>query len=575
MSFQASMYENFVAADSQARERLIPHYIGMRTDFDIVIVGSGVGGGVLADDLAERLGDHLRILVLEAGSFLYPTHAYNICRFQNFNVAKKFACGTFWQQGDSAKDKLYIGEQPQLNFGGRSIFWSGLIPTPQDWELHFFPPRVRQDLVLDPLHPADKDLLHRAGEMMNQSVSLGRVAEQVVARLQNSWLAADFSIKQTPRALHQPYLEADGAPKDKFFTESTGVFNTAELLINQLGLAPSAGKGNGPGLYLLLNHFVEDVQDQSNHLELVVRNTLTGQAKTFQAGKVVLAGGSIESPKLLRRSSIYGSLSPGVKNLVGRGLTDHPTTDSIHAFVDGIGGINLDDHDHAKIIFYSLGLQDQKNEIRYPFNVEMNINHEYWHLRRNDPADPVDPEDPTPRPGKALIDIKFSFGNCLDDDNEVKAPVPHLGYVPEIAFHNTKLVERLAESRFPALASWRKKPDEIWDVLNDITVQIFSLFRLDGQPAKPEGESKYGRGKGFGYGTVHHAAGSLRMPSRPRYDQDFAPVSVVDQDLQVIGTERLYVCDMSVMPISTAANPVRALVALSLRLSEHLAKQNA
>jgi choline dehydrogenase-like flavoprotein len=399
------------------------------------------------------------------------------------------------------------------------------------------------------------------------------VAEKVVARLRNSWLAADFSIEQTPRALHQPYLQADGTPENKFFTEPTGVFNTAELLINQLGLTPGAGNGNGPGLYLLLNHFVEDVQDQSDHLALVVRNTLTGQAKTFQAGKVVLAGGSIESPKLLRRSSMYESLSSGVKNLVGRGLTDHPTTDWVHAFVDGIGGINLDDHDHAKIIFYSLGLRDPNNEIRYPFNVEMNINHEYWHLRKNDPADP-DPADPNPlRPGQARVEIKFSFGNCLDDDNEVKAPAPHLGYVPEIAVHNTKLVERLAESRFPTLAGWRKKPNEIWDVLNDITRQIFSLFHVDGEPAKPSGT--YGDNIGFGNGTVHHAAGSLRMPSRPRYDQEFAPVSVVNQDLQVIGTERLYVCDMSVMPISTAANPVRALVALALRLSEHLAKQNA
>jgi hypothetical protein len=47
------MYENFVAADSQAGQRLIRQYMGMRTDFDIVIVGSGVGGGVLADTLAS------------------------------------------------------------------------------------------------------------------------------------------------------------------------------------------------------------------------------------------------------------------------------------------------------------------------------------------------------------------------------------------------------------------------------------------------------------------------------------------------------------------------------------------
>ena len=78
----------------------------------------------------------------------------------------------------------------------------------------------------------------------------------------------------------------------------------------------------------------------------------------------------------------------------------------------------------------------------------------------------------------------------------------------------------------------------------------------------------------FGYGTVHHAAGSLRMPWYPRLDQlDKDPTKgVVDEDLRVNGTNNLYVCDMSVMPISTAANPVRTLVALALRLSEHLAK---
>jgi len=35
-------------------------------------------------------------------------------------------------------------------------------------------------------------------------------------------------------------------------------------------------------------------------------------------------------------------------------------------------------------------------------------------------------------------------------------------------------------------------------------------------------------------------------------------------------SERLYVCDMSVMPFSSAANPVRTLVALALRLAQKL-----
>lgn len=561
MSFQASTYQNFVAADSPARERLIFQYnLEGRNDFDIVIVGSGVGGGILADDLAERLGRQLRILVIEAGSFLYPTHVYNLCRFPNAYIARHFGCATFWQKGRSDNDEFYVGELPQLNFGGRSIFWSGLIPTLQSWELDFFPTQVRQDLVAG--------LLNRAGDVMNQSHSMGSVAQAVVAQLRASPLAADFSIVETPRALHQPYLEADGKPKDEFFTEPTGVFNTAELLVNQLGLTPGASRGDGPGLHLLLNHFVEDIQNHNDHLELVVRNTLTNQWRALRADRVILAAGSIESPKLLRRSSIFPSLPIEVKNLVGRGLTDHPTTNELTTYVDSIGEVKLSSSNHAKIIFYSRGLRDG-NQLRYPFNVEMNINHEYWHLRKNDPVD----GDPPPS-GKARIDIKFSFGNCLDDDNEIKA-APPFEYVPEIVFHNMKRVDRLSSSRFPALAGWQKNPDEIWAVLNEVSYQIFSQFRIDNQPPRPvrinNEEAWYGKqGKGFGYGTVHHSAGSLRMPARPKHDQDFAASSVVNEDLRVVGMDRLYVCDMSVMPISTAANPVRTLAALALRLSNHL-----
>lgn len=558
MTFTPSTYSNFVSAGSEAQSRLFLQYSGWRDDFDIIIVGSGIGGGVLADDLADRLGAHKRILVLEAGSFIYPTHVYNLCRFPNGSLARHFACDTFWQAGSSGSQN-FIGEKPQLNFGGRSIFWSGLIPTVQGWELDFFPSTVRQELA--------GGLLNRAGDAMNESRSMGATAQAVVARLRQSPLAADFSIQETPRALHQPYLEADGTPKDQFFSEPTGVFNTAELLVNQVGLTPGVSHGDGPGLQILLNHYVEDVQNHGGHLEIVARNTLTGQSRTFRTGAVVLAAGSIESPKLLRRSSMYPWLPSATKALVGRGLTDHPTSSEITTFATGIGNVELGRDDHAKIIFYSRGLRDPNNEIRYPFNVEMNINHEYWHLRENDlgAAGPGGPAG-----GEARIDIKFSFGNCLDEENEVK-PAPPYGYVPEVAFRNLSWMDHLAGTRFPALAGWHKSSGEIFAVLNHVTYTIFSQFHYNGQPARPAGEVWYGQGgKGFGWGTVHHAAGTLRMPHKPRFDVPFASSSVVDEDLRVSGTQSLYVCDMSVMPFSSAANPVRTLVALALRLSRHL-----
>ena len=120
MPFQNN-YVNLVAEKVQSHTRLIRDYDGAERNFDYIIVGSGMGGGILADDLADRLGHSHRILVLDAGSFIYPTHVYNISRIPNSAVANHFGVNNFKQ---SPTDHHFIGGKPQLAFGGRSIFWS-------------------------------------------------------------------------------------------------------------------------------------------------------------------------------------------------------------------------------------------------------------------------------------------------------------------------------------------------------------------------------------------------------------------------------------------------------------------
>jgi hypothetical protein len=558
VTFRPSDYANFVAVRSPVVQRVSPSYTGANTAFDIIVVGSGMGGGVLADALTERFGNARSILVLEAGSFLYPTHVYNCSRLSNGAVAERFGCTTFWQpQGGDGE--FYIHERPQLGFGGRSIFWSGLIPTIQDWELQFFPPDVRAALV--------GGRLAEAGDAMNQSVSMGETAEGIVDRLRDSPLAEHFEIVQTPRALHQPYLRPNGVSADEFFVEPTGVFNTAELLVNQLGLSSNENSGGeGEGLRLLLNQYVEDVRRLAdNRLEVIARDTLTGQGRAFQAQTVVLAAGSIESPKLLNRSTLGRTLSGEVRGLIGRGLTDHPTTAEVKTLATHIGDLEIPRRSMAKIIFYSRGIRDG-DRIRYPFNVEMNVNHEYWHLRENDPT--AEPLPAGMAEGDRIVDIKFSFGNCLDANNSIE-PAPDFGYVPELRFRNQSRAGYLCGSRFPALAGWQTDEAQVFDLLNGVAAQIFARFSRNNAPCEPLERYELG-GRGFGLGTVHHAAGSLRMPYKNSHEGDFQAASVVDQDLQVRGAENLYVCDMSVMPFASAANPVRTLVALALRLAQEI-----
>ena len=226
--------------------------------------------------------------------------------------------------------------------------------------------------------------------------------------------------------------------------------------------------------------------------------------------------------------------------------------------------IALSRRDHAKIIFYSRGKLDANGHVSFPFNIEMNVNHEYWHLRNNDlSAEPV--VDDT---SKTRVDIKFSFANCLDDQNGIFSN-PNDNYTPNISFKRFSDLNDLLQSRFPALAGWTKSNNEFFDLLNKTRNRVFAEFN-DVEWITGE----YGGGNGkqwpFGWGTVHHACGTLRMPWKQNRGSNFNPESVVDENLKVQGTAGLYVCDMSVMPVSTAANPVRTLAGLALRLSEHL-----
>ncbi len=84
---------------------------------------------------------------------------------------------------------------------------------------------------------------------------------------------------------------------------------------------------------------------------------------------------------------------------------------------------------------------------------------------------------------------------------------------------------------------------------------------LQAEPADLDDDCNLHFGNG---GTVNHAGGSLRMG---RADQD----RVVDENLKFVAYDNLYACDPSVYPYIPAANPSLTLVALALRLSEHLA----
>lgn len=107
--------------------------------FDVIVIGSGIGGGIVADQLSDRGMD---VLVLEAGGYLFPSHVANLPRRHRIGQFDKHIWTLFEefkvQNYVNARTTQYDGGQA-FNLGGRSLFWGGLIPRMAWWELDLWP----------------------------------------------------------------------------------------------------------------------------------------------------------------------------------------------------------------------------------------------------------------------------------------------------------------------------------------------------------------------------------------------------------------------------------------------------
>ncbi|MGC2741739.1 MAG: family 16 glycoside hydrolase [Candidatus Angelobacter sp.] len=103
--------------------------------FDVVVIGAGMYGGYIADKL-YRYGENvgLRILIVEAGSFLVPTHVQNLPRLGLGAPTEQVVANN---GQDPGTQNLVWGHPwhsnqdfPGLAYcvGGRSLFWGGWSP---------------------------------------------------------------------------------------------------------------------------------------------------------------------------------------------------------------------------------------------------------------------------------------------------------------------------------------------------------------------------------------------------------------------------------------------------------------
>lgn len=305
-------------------------------------------------------------------------------------------------------------------------------------------------------------------------------------------------------------------------------FGAPTMRIDRAGLAPVVHKN----LTILLNATVVEIMVDSTGSEarrLAVR-TIDGREGIIEAKQIVVACGGIETARLLLNSDrqIAGGLG-NHHDLVGRHFMEHPH--------QRIATINIE-REHGLAGFVSRAASGRGDEIM--FNLGLSADEQ--------------------RDRKILNARAHIYRTPTMTDDEA----PRLGLFAEQAPNPASRL-RLTD-RYDALGMRR-------------IVLDWQLTELDWRTFEETGEVLAAALRSAKVGSrVHlqavprdqasilhsnHHLGTTRMAAEPA-------LGVVDANARVHGMENLYLMGGGVFPTVSWANPTLTLMALSLRLAEHL-----
>ena len=472
----------------------------MNERFDVVVVGSGAGGGVVAGELADR---GRRVLLLELGP--HKTAA-------DFTRWEARAAHDLWWPIRFALIDGGAGGAVGL-IAGRCVGGSTTINTK----------------VALRAHAKDYAKWHEASGLVGSGGSAfgandldphyDRVERRLGVRERNDWLKSVRTVEPAFRAL--------GAPLEPVQSYTDG--NCTSIGSCLQGCPTNGGKST-------LNTYIADalaagrlelradarvdrivIEDgEATGVEYVDRD---GGTTRVDAGAVVVAAGTLNTPQLLMRSGLPDSPS---SRLVGRNLGFHP----------------------ARLV-YGLFDEAQDAHMVYPITA-----HAMKHQHDEDGGFVIE---------ATTIQDPIGFATTVEDESGPLWGAP--------------LVETLkAFRRWVGLLVMVNDDNNGSVHLDENGQESFEAAFTDRERERMEGAFDFtrkvlveaGASRVVWTGLVTtHVQGTCRMGSDPAR-------SVVDADGRSWDVERLYVGDGSLVPRTLSVNPSLTIMALASRLAEHL-----
>ncbi|WKT54190.1 FAD/NAD(P)-binding domain superfamily [Fusarium oxysporum f. sp. vasinfectum] len=524
--------------------------------YDYIIVGSGIGGGILARTLAlESPESKSRVLLIEKGDLTFHTHCLNGSR-------------PHWQRGGTKgpsqdNDVIYQDVKKRVSttpdsdpyaggpvycLGGRSTVWGLFAPKIDDNTLmKYFPSCITKELK-EKYYDIAIELLTNGSQMsinnpdphprMSNSDDNARIASM----LQDAKEKLDGAIGEWSEKVNdtkKKYENASTAPiaaqfaSEVLYNFPQGAYSTVDGLLELL-------YAKNQSLTLLTNTEVLSLDLDNTEASSFVRPK-AGQPTTVKAKTVVLCAGTIGTATIALNSGLQR-----LNWLVGKGLTDHE-----------IWGVRIaKDRDRDVSLLHA----------QFPFSMPPNLPkpcqqplklQKMIKIQGQPALLNVCQNADTFLSRKVLSENTQNFnsqGKKILFSNNEPAGCDTLNITLEFRakLRNNNMVHITPTSQ-PVIRIKRKgifgeKDESAQKDMQELATTIRNKFLFKDQAIN--GIQDAPRLKLADFGVVAHEVGTMRMP-KPNGGANARDGSVVTCDLQFEGVENLYVCDLSVFPPAT------------------------
>lgn len=531
---------------------------------DVCIVGGGAAGLSVALKLA---GSKLKVILLESGQFKFSAQTQRL------------------YQGSVSSEELHspLDKFRQRRFGGSTNIWGGRCSPldPIDFE--------KRAYISDSGWPIEfEDLARHYGE----ACALAETGSYEFSAQDST----NIDIPELIAGFAQADIRTDGLER---FSCPT---NFAKRYHDRLAAAANIE------VYLGANVTRIDMLSNGSRVKQLPVATLGGNRFAVSARTQVLAMGGLENVRLLLAS--HNVAPQGVGNdhdVVGRYYMSH--------IAGHVGTLTL--NMPAKAIHHGYAVSRDGIYIRRRIALtstaqqRLGVTNMIARLHFPQPSDPAHRNSVLSAIFLARRLISFEYSRRLGDKQEKQRSLllNHLRNVvlgfPDIVQFLTHwtLRRKLAERKFPSVILKNRNNQFSLDIhaeqipLRDSHITMTKELDALGMP-KMHVDWKYDRldiqsieksldllsesFKNSGTGTFEYDRNNLEYEltkygaygghhlGTTRMGTDL-PTSVVDPDCQVHGIEGLYIVGGSVFPTSGQANPTLSIVALALRLAEHIA----